>query len=133
MVKYTCPTCKKEFNKKDSYVKHTEKRKNPCKPNISKLDIVSTQNHTKTAQITKFITDNNNNIQNKSCLYCDLVFTRKDTLKRHIDKFCKVKKLKDDENHQKLEEKDKLILELSKKIDDLTKKIDNVIIKIDAE
>ncbi len=164
MVKYTCPTCLKEFNKKDSYIKHTEKKKIPCQPNVHILEIVSAQNRTNSAQNhikpaqnhKNFANDaeeynidlsdeknekNNNNIQNKSCLYCGLVFTRKDTLKRHMDKFCKVKKLQHEEKEtilelliekdkkleekdKKLEEKDKQISELSKKIDDLSKKID---------
>ncbi len=146
MVNYTCLICLKEFHKKYNFEKHTLNKKNPCKPIIVKLDMVSTQNHTITAQKHTIIATNNekldnnflnnenkNNIQSKSCLYCGMVFTRKDTVKRHVDKFCKVKKSQDDAKEKELDEKDKLISELSKKIDNLTKKIDNIIIKIDVE
>ncbi len=31
MVNYTCERCKKIFIKKDSFIKHTMYKKNPCK------------------------------------------------------------------------------------------------------
>ena len=31
MVLYTCISCKKEFIKKDNYIKHTEQRKKLCR------------------------------------------------------------------------------------------------------
>ena len=44
MVVHTCPSCKKEFNKKSTYDYHVQNKKSPCEkndvliaPNCSKL------------------------------------------------------------------------------------------------
>jgi hypothetical protein len=76
MVNYTCPTCLKEFSKKSHFKDHTEKRKNPCQP------IIQYQNQKPPENTEKIF----------NCLYCDLVFSRKDVLTRHKNQNrCKVK------------------------------------------
>ncbi len=148
MVNYTCLICLKQFHKKYNFEKHTLNKKNPCKSNTVKIDMVSTQNPTVSPQNPTVSPQNptvppqnqkkivNQIVESElnSCLFCGIVLSRKDHLKRHMDKFCKVKKLQHEEKEtilelliekdKKLEEKDKQISELSKKIDDLSKKID---------
>jgi hypothetical protein len=156
MVKYTCLICQKEFNKKDSFIKHTEKKKIPCKlnntvsnelPQISPISPqTSSQTLTKPSQtltkpsqtltkpsqtLTKpsqilTITSHNNideqkdNINNNTCLFCGLFFNRKDNLKRHMDKFCKVKKLQHEEKETILE----LLIEKDKKLETQNKQLE---------
>ncbi len=98
MVKYTCPTCFKEFNKKDNFVKHTQYKKKPCKliipniPNIPKYSQII-QNNTK-----------NENIENTdkkyTCQKCNISFSTGFNLNKHVKYNCKVlklEKLKNDE------------------------------------
>ncbi len=99
MVKYTCPTCCKEFNRKSNYDYHMESKKNPCKA-ITKIN-------QKLPKITKI----NQNNDNCVCTYCGVSFVNIYTLKRHIDSRCKVKK-EDDDNKKNIFE---LLLEQEKK------------------
>ncbi len=144
MVNYTCPTCDKQFSKKDSFIKHTEKKKNPCRPktlitsqtlsNPSQIPHKNSQIPHKNSQIlteepVKNVNKINEDIQNKSCLFCGLVFNRKDNLKRHMDKFCKVKKLQNEEKEtilQMLIEKDKKIDAQTKEMEEIKKQLEDV-------
>ena len=104
MVNHICVKCKKEFNKKSTYLNHINK-KFTCEPN--KVVILDTPNipHDTPKILPKIIENeeifnNFNKIEsfnNNSCLYCGLVMTRKDHLKRHMELRCKVKKLQDTE------------------------------------
>ncbi len=128
MVNYTCPRCLKEFNRKSSFTDHTENKKKPCKlissntlqvpPKTHQVPPETHQVPPETHQnITQIIKNNSdheinntsvskNNKGNKidkitnSCVYCGLIFTRKDALKRHMDSRCKVKIL-DNEHKEK--------------------------------
>jgi hypothetical protein len=158
MVNYTCPTCNKEFKKKSHFIEHTEQKKKPCDQNHTNPAQNSTnpaQNSTNPAQkppipstkTKKYqnnqINDININIEEKSCLFCGLVFTRKDTVKRHMDKYCKVKKLQKEEKETILElliEKDRIINELKndkeshcKQMDELKKMILELNKKMDKQ
>jgi hypothetical protein len=159
MVIYTCPKCSKEFNRKCNFMDHIENKKKPCKPihtENTQNHTGPTQNHTESTQNIKIEEDST---KDNSCLFCGLIFTRKDALKRHIDKYCKVKKLekekkenilnsliekekinnlfnmydelkKDNEEIKKSnEEKNKIIEELNKKNNELNKKIEDVLKK----
>lgn len=104
MVQYTCNRCFKEFSKKCDYIRHTEMKKRPCSEKIKetieitldpiKTNIIAqntlpnTHNFLKNTQI-----DINESDVNMCCGFCGLSFNRKDNLKRHIEKYCKVKKL----------------------------------------
>jgi hypothetical protein len=103
MVQHICVKCKKEFNKKSTYLDHINK-KFPCVQTPINLFITpeklqkNTKNEEKTNKTNK-IDENieNNEILNLSCQFCGLVFNRKDNLNRHIKDRCKVKKLQDEE------------------------------------
>ena len=86
MSKYQCKRCLKDFAKKCNYESHIN-RKIPCK--------TLPQKSTNSPQKSTFL--------NKSelvCNYCGKDFSRSDSLSRHIDGYCKVKK----ENDSKMEE-----------------------------
>ncbi len=140
MVVYTCDICLKEFAKKDSFIKHTEKKKKPCKRKnneSAQTPHKSAQTPHKSAQTPQKIansTNENNNIY--SCLFCGLVLSRSDILKRHMDKFCKVRKLQNEEKENILEmliEKDKEKEEQNKRIEELEKTIEKLNSKIDKQ
>ncbi len=68
---------------------------------------------------------------NHSCGYCGLVFTRKDALKRHTDKYCKVKILDNEHKEKTFEllikdnkEKDKEIKDIKNQLEKLQKQIE---------
>ncbi len=154
MVKYVCEICLKEFTKKDSFIKHTEKKKKPCQQ--------INQNLPKFAEnqknLPKFTKNNQNlaNIQQQSdihvCVFCNKNFTTIYTLKRHINSRCKVKQLEDEKKenilnsliekekitnlftmYEELNKKNEQLIknneELNKKNDELNKKIEEVLKK----
>jgi hypothetical protein len=130
MVNYTCPNCLKEFNKKDSYIKHTEKKKKPCgltPHNSTQAPHKSAQNET---IVLKEVKDEmsireTNNLKSHECTYCNAVFTRSDVLKRHIDRYCKTKKEYDDKNSENNILNNRIVM-LEKKIEELQMKPQNI-------
>ncbi len=135
MVKYTCNICFKEFIKKDSFIKHTEKKKKPCQQKLQEPPKLLQEPPKLLQEPPKSLQEIGN-----SCLFCGLVFNRKDNLKRHMDNRCKVKKLQQEEKENILEmliEKDKEAKkdkeEQNKKIQELQKTIDNLNSKIDKQ
>ncbi len=149
MVKYECEICLKVFDKKDSFIKHTEKKKKPCvqvhtvllkvppnPPEFLQVPSILPPNPPKFLQNSPILPSNQvyqepQNILN-CCNYCGLVFKRKDNLKRHMESRCKVKKL-DNEHKEKTfelllrenEEKNKKINDIQKQLDELKKQINN--------
>ena len=101
MVQHICVKCKKEFNKKSTYLDHINK-KIPCLIPQKLL----TNTHEKLTKTNKFdenikkIDENNDKIDenniNMCCNFCGAYYNRKDNLKRHMEKFCKVKKIQDE-------------------------------------
>ena len=130
MVKYTCEKCKKEFKKKYNFEIHINK-KFSCETNkVQKQDppILPQDPPIIPQKIieNKEIFNNFNKIEsfnNNSCLYCGLVMTRKDHLKRHMEQRCKVKKIQD-------EEKENIFKILLAKDEEMKKK-DNQINKLE--
>ncbi len=122
MVIYTCTICLKEFNRKSSFIDHTQNKKKPCRqvppastnnpPIITNVTPISTNNPPDVQQINLeneiFSSDKEDKIENTiknkkiihTCGYCGLGFTRKDALKRHTEGRCKVKTL-DNEHKEK--------------------------------
>ena len=105
MVIYTCPNCSKVFNRKSSFINHTENKKYPCNKNIYKSPIFT--DFTETSPEVK-INDEEfkvNSIQNDSekakfnCEHCEKYFKNKFTLERHQNGRCKV--IKQNENKKK--------------------------------
>ena len=100
MVIYVCNRCNKKYTHKGHYLRHLN-RKNPCK-NMAILDeendsensahflhIFAPKNVQKCAKNVQ--KNEKKNINNYICAFCDKVFSRKFTLKRHI-LTCKKKK-----------------------------------------
>jgi hypothetical protein len=137
MVNYTCQNCNKSFMRKNDLVYHMEKKKKPCRP-IHQLTPINTKNPPNTTENPPISANlkNSANIKpliektkDNSCLYCGLVFTRKDALKRHVDERCKVKKLQHEEKETILElliEKDKKIDKQNEQIEELKKMIEKL-------
>ena len=102
MVLYTCKRCLKEFNLKDSFIKHTQRRKKPCEIHESLIQINPIQH----IEIL-------NNDKNFCCNYCNKCFFNNANLNKHLrNNSCKVKKLQDKEKDNTL----KLLLEKEEEI-----------------
>ncbi len=139
MVNYICNICNKNFSKKDNFIKHTQLKKNPCKPifQISLQDPpislqdppISLQDPPISLQNSQFLATksiNNNLTQDQCdkvknndfiCKNCGKVFKRKDNLKRHIDYRCKVmKSTNENDDVEKINEIKDIVLSLKKDI-----------------
>ena len=101
MVLYTCNRCLKEFKKKDDFIKHTERRKTLCeiktpikpiKPIETPIILDISQN--KNGEFA-FLQQNVKicDIEIK-CEHCLKIFTRSDSLKKHLNGRCKIIKIK---------------------------------------
>ncbi len=105
MVVYRCEKCNKIFKQKGHYLTHINKKFSctsiivtpqiPTIPHINPLILQNSQfiNPNLIIQGTKNNVENLNN----SCEYCGIIISRKDHLKRHMDKYCKVRKLQNEE------------------------------------
>ena len=119
MVNYTCTICTKEFSKKSHYIDHTEKRKNPCQPNI----IIQLPNTPKALQTLITCQETGKNSQVNCCNQCGIIFSKKSNLNRHIkNNICNKKEndttslKKEIQTYKKeIEELKKLFYELSEK------------------
>jgi len=79
MKKFICKNCNKNFNKKHHLISHSNK-KNTCINNTTLLTQINTNYH-KLTQINK----------NLNCVYCKKNFANIYSLKRHVEKYCKLK------------------------------------------
>ena len=100
MPNYKCERCLKEFEQKSNYMYHINK-KFKCKMPPPETTQSPPKNHP--------IPPNEEieQLTNK-CNYCQMIFSRKDALTRHINKSCKIKK----ENDKKMEEIMTILIEL---------------------
>jgi hypothetical protein len=133
MSKYICPTCNREFGKISHLKDHLTKKKKPCQQQTEKI----AQNEQKIAQNNINLAINAENLvenDNKfKCSYCDITFTLKSSVSRHIKKFCKVKKNLDNEKEKifkLLLEKDEIINNTKKENEELKELIKEQNIKI---
>ncbi len=116
MVKYTCPTCSKEFNRKSSFTDHTQNKKKPCKPFNNNI-------YQKIPILTNFdqeISVKNEKKENK-CTHCDRTFTTIYTLNRHLNGRCKNLKDKTDKTDTELKEVKKENAQLKHEVEELKK------------
>jgi len=132
MVVHNCPLCNKEFYKKSNYERHINNKKTPC---VAKKEAMETKGDFLTANPCNLTATSCNltaemTIANKkkilSCDFCDMVFTRKDNLTKHVKERCKNKdhfdkinviqsklhELDKDDKYKKLEEDNKKLIEL---------------------
>jgi len=144
MVNYICPKCNKDFNKKSNYLEHTENKKKPCDrsdflvpPNSAKAPPESAKKiqkpledaleYSKTIDVMNIIDILIKEPKPKSndfmCMYCDKIFTRSDSLKKHLNGRCKSKENYDE--LEKLKEDMKIIMENYQKIENNFQKIEN--------
>ncbi len=117
MVDYKCPTCLKNFNKKDSFLKHTEKKKKPCQKNLQEFAEICKKNNSKKI-------DKCNN-----CIYCNKNFSSIYTLNRHLDNNCKHKKVEEEKNKKEKDEINKQnaqLEELIKQLKDHSNKFEEI-------
>ena len=140
MVNYVCNKCNKNFNQKCHYLVHINK-KFDCSQ-FNKVNTEPLKTLPEPLNITKNINQNidKENENNLCCNYCGLEFNRKDNLKRHIEKVCKVKKLQDEEEKDKEnifkillakeEEEKKQLKESNKKLEDYVKKLTDMNIEL---
>ncbi len=122
---FSCELCNKKYKSKSSLCNHNKKfhsENTHTKPHFCvEFPHKTTQNHTK-SEYTINLYENINLEDEFQCYYCSKIFSRKDSLYRHIDKnYCKVKKKLD--KNTKLEEENEL---LKSKIEDMEKKISNI-------
>lgn len=139
MVNYICCNCNKNFTRKSDFIYHTKKKKKPC---ILINDILNTKNPHKSTQDPHKTTQNNgnftdnenkisteeeqviNNLNNQVihvCTFCNDTFARQDSLKRHLDRYCKIKKQQDNK------------LKIINEIELLKKKFEDKLLEIDKQ
>lgn len=116
MVQYNCDRCGKDFKQKCHFHNHL-KRKNICKPIQSdttiqfmkeKYEFIKKSPHNSTQLSTQLHTTPHNSTQNQNkCKYCDEIFSRSDSLARHMQKYCNKSKnlMKENEELKKKIEK----------------------------
>jgi hypothetical protein len=143
MVNYQCYRCGYSTNHKTKIRLHIN-RKNTCEPKLNNLNLdvckdkilqglscdsymVCLKNAGKNTKITLNNTKNTKNNE-FNCKYCEKIYSRTDSLNRHL-KICKEKK-KDDEVKQSMSELVKL---LNKKLEEKDKQLEKQNIKFDKE
>ena len=129
MVKYCCLNCNKEFYKKSNYINHTENRKYPCGINL--INIANTPENIIDTPDKNFIKNKQEDIitinKEFKCIYCELNFTRKDSLRKHLNGRCKIIKEKNINQKECNKENNNLVNIDELDIDNKTKIILNIL------
>ena len=120
MVEYKCDRCHKSFNKKHNYDVHIN-RKYQC-GSISQSEPKDSQDLAKLVKIKNNIIFCDDKIVHRvepiQCNYCNQIFTLKNSLARHLNNRCKIKK----EDTNKKEEIYQLLLKQMKELEENNKK-----------
>jgi hypothetical protein len=154
MVVYTCNLCNKKFTLKGDYTRHINKKFACNKEALCTYNIITqntsniTQNTSNITQNTSNITQNTSNVQqrpnidenidinNLECKYCNKKYSRIDNLHRHEKEYCKIKIQMeiDDKKKEKLyellvQEREEIKKErekMKKEIEETNKKIETL-------
>jgi hypothetical protein len=105
MVNHICEKCNKEFNRKSNYDYHINNKKKPCKPkhiNIPPIQIELLEN----PPIQIELLENPPKYKELKCKHCLKIFSRSDSLERHLNGRCKIIKSQKQENEKIIEKKD---------------------------
>jgi hypothetical protein len=138
MVSYKCDRCCKLFKQKIDYTRHIN-RKIPCKSgeegnnNIAKNPVEPAKHPAESAKnlIPATLLDANTSTVSKKnvCNYCNRMFTRSDSLNKHLAGRCKVKKQQDSQKEDLLQ---KLVKEMSE-MKEIIKQNNEKINKLETE
>jgi hypothetical protein len=90
MTNYECINCLKKFKQKSHYDKHIIKKK-PCNSISVKESYISEENEEEKEE-----NEENEENENSKCIYCEKNFTRKSSLKRHMNNRCQIKNQKEE-------------------------------------
>ena len=123
MVNHTCDKCKKEFNKKSTYLNHINK-KFSCE--LIKKDSEIFPDILKNSENQEKTNENEENI-NIFCNFCNKNFSTVFNLNKHCKYNCKVKKLQDEEKENIF----KILLAKDKKQENENKELKNNINKLE--
>ena len=116
MPKYNCERCGKEFKQKCDYNDHIN-RKKPCKNVPPKTADIPPKTAKKKEFPIKSIS-----IDKVKCNYCGGEFTRLDSLTRHLNGRCKIKKA----NDARMEEIMNMLIEIKENNKELKEKVDKL-------
>ena len=136
MVVHICITCKREFNKKSNYVKHTKNKKNPCVKdefNVPQNSTIVPQNSTILLNnlIDELVKEPEPKSNKCTCMYCEKIFARIDSLQRHLNGTCKSKVNYDELD--KLKKDMKLIIQNYQKIENNYQNLENENVNLKKE
>ncbi len=143
MKSFKCPICSKDFTRKQNFNYHINNKIRPCTTKLTnEAHKISQTAHKISQNICKetkseledkyynLLFNHINKLSNpieknddKTCMYCETTFTKKNNLQRHIKEYCKSKKYCDE--LEKIKQKFENVMnnneDLLKEIDELKK------------
>ena len=113
MVTYTCSECKKKFDHKNDYIKHTN-RKSPCIKNGNlQIDRTYQEVSNVSLKLSQYVNENESYI----CIYCKSELSNKYNLERHTKLYCKTKK----QQEESITTYEKLKMQIDEQKDEIEK------------
>ena len=113
MVTYTCSECKKKFDHKNDYIKHTN-RKSPCIKNGNlQIDRTYQEVSNVSLKLSQYVNENESYV----CTYCKSELSNKYNLERHTKLYCKAKK----QQEESITTYEKLKMQIDEQKDEIEK------------